>query len=165
MALEDIKVRRLQSQGSRTDLNTRGTIMQSWALVYTAVVLLSASCCQAFPLYSGASLVPQADMFQRVAADIEEAEGTGGSLGESRGQMKGLYPLLLPQGQDTMSRLKGTKDSIQQEKLNNVVEDVKAAVLKLAALDRLRTHSLFRSEQNPQKTDKRACFWKYCVTN
>ncbi|XP_066571174.1 urotensin-related peptide 1 [Amia ocellicauda] len=144
--------------------------MLSWALVYIVVILSTTSCSQPFPLYSGTNLVPAADVFQRGAADSEEQEHTDSSLTDDSRQIKSLLPLLLPQGQDPQATLrdiwlKGTKDSSQQDKLNSMVDDIQAAVLKLAAAENLRTHSLLRSDQSSPKTKKRACFWKYCVTN
>ncbi|KAM8733000.1 urotensin-related peptide 1 [Acanthopagrus schlegelii] len=59
----------------------------------------------------------------------------------------------------------GAKESVQQEKFANMVDNLKEAVMTLAAADKLRSQGFLRSEQNLPKTNKRACFWKYCVTN
>ncbi|XP_041111850.1 urotensin-related peptide 1 [Polyodon spathula] len=139
--------------------------MQSWALV-SIVAVLSATCrSQAYPLYSGSNHVPQGDLYQRMG-DSEEGDLTDN---EGMRQFKNVYPLLLTQDEDTQGTLraawvKGTKDSAQHEKISNMANDIKSAVLKLAAAEKLITHSFVKSDQNTQKPAKRACFWKYCVT-
>uniref|UniRef100_A0A673LST9 Urotensin-related peptide 1 n=1 Tax=Sinocyclocheilus rhinocerous TaxID=307959 RepID=A0A673LST9_9TELE len=61
--------------------------------------------------------------------------------------------------------LLGAKETLQQGKINNMVDDLKAVVLKLAAADNLRSQGYLRSEQNLPKNNKRGdklcvvCFW------
>ncbi|XP_040904689.1 urotensin-related peptide 1 [Toxotes jaculatrix] len=128
--------------------------MLSLALFYLVAVICSARRTHALPLYPDANLEPQADFIQKLVSEVED--GPNAAEGEQR-EANNLYPLLMQHN--------GTKDSAQQDKFANMVEDLKEVVLKLAAADKLRSQGFLRSEQNLPKTNKRACFWKYCVTN
>ncbi|XP_038555637.1 urotensin-related peptide 1 [Micropterus salmoides] len=136
--------------------------MISVALFYLAAVICSARRTHALPLYPETDLEPQADFIQKLVSEVEG--GANAAEGEQR-EVNNLYPLLMQHNGGRDSWNKGTKDSAQQDKFANMVEDLKEAVLKLAAADKLRSQGFLRSEQNLPKTNKRACFWKYCVTN
>ncbi|XP_051790928.1 urotensin-related peptide 1 [Erpetoichthys calabaricus] len=149
--------------------------MQSWALLTIVAMLSAAGRMQAYPLFSGSNHILQgvpADVFQTLG-ESNEGDLRDRSLGdEETRQFKSLYPLLQSQDDDDdvqgslrTTWIKGNKDSVQQEKMNNMVDDIKNAVLKLAAAEKLRSHGFVKSEQNTPKATKRACFWKYCVTN
>ncbi|KAM9356673.1 urotensin-related peptide 1 [Symphorus nematophorus] len=144
--------------------------MLSVALFYLVAVICSARRTHALPLYPDTNLEPQADFIQKLVSEVEDGSNT--AEGEQR-EVNNLYPLLMQHNGGRDSWSKGAKDSAQQEKFANMnrsyrtspVEDLKEAVLKLAAADKLRSQGFLRSEQNLPKTNKRACFWKYCVTN
>ncbi|KAL7863307.1 hypothetical protein SRHO_G00122910 [Serrasalmus rhombeus] len=134
--------------------------MLSVALLYILAVVFSAT--RALPLYPETVLTPQEDLLQKLVAEVEE--GQSDDLSEQRG-VKSVFPVLLQRERDRDSWPKETKETLQQAKMNDMVDDLKAAVLKLAAADNLRSQGFLRSEQNLPKPNKRACFWKYCVTN
>ncbi|XP_036423780.1 urotensin-related peptide 1 [Colossoma macropomum] len=134
--------------------------MLSVALLYILAVVFSAT--RALPLYPETVLTPQEDLLQKLVAEVEE--GQSDDLSEQR-DVKTVFPVLLQRERERDSWPKETKETLQQAKMNNMVDDLKAAVLKLAAADNLRSQGFLRSEQNLPKPNKRACFWKYCVTN
>ncbi|XP_033182075.1 uncharacterized protein urp1 [Anabas testudineus] len=136
--------------------------MLSVALFYLLAVICSARWTHALPLYPDSSLEPQSDLIQKLVSEVEG--GLDPAEGERR-EVNNLYPLLMQHNGGRDSWNKGDKDVAQQDKFANMVEDLKEAVLKLAAADKLRSQGFLRSEQNLPKTNKRACFWKYCVTN
>ncbi|XP_047441714.1 urotensin-related peptide 1 [Mugil cephalus] len=136
--------------------------MLSAALFYLVVVICSATWTHALPLYSEPNLEPRADFIQKLVSEVED--GANPAEGDQR-DVNDLYPLLMHHNGGRDSWNKGAKDSPQQDKFANMVEDLKEVVLKLAAADKLRSQGFLRSEQNLPKTNKRACFWKYCVTN
>ncbi|XP_044060608.1 urotensin-related peptide 1 [Siniperca chuatsi] len=136
--------------------------MISVALFYLVAVICSARRTHALPLYPDTNLEPQADFIQKLVSEVEDGPNT--AEGEQR-DVNNLYPLLMQHNGGRDSWNKGAKDSAQQDKFANMVEDLKEAVLNLAAADKLRAQGFLRSEQNLPKTNKRACFWKYCVTN
>uniref|UniRef100_A0A671Q7S0 Urotensin-related peptide 1 n=1 Tax=Sinocyclocheilus anshuiensis TaxID=1608454 RepID=A0A671Q7S0_9TELE len=136
MASEDIKLKILAGERVLKTGDTRQPLnMLSLALLYILAVVCSALRTDALPLYSDTALPQQ--------------EGK-------------IISVLLRswQAHDFCA-----KETLQQEKINNMEEDFKAVVLKLAAADNLRSQGYLRSEQNLPKNNKRACFWKYCVTN
>ncbi|XP_072519979.1 urotensin-related peptide 1 [Salminus brasiliensis] len=134
--------------------------MLSVALLYILAVVFSAT--RALPLYPDTVLTPQEDLLQKLVTEVEE--GQSDDLSEQR-DVKTVFPLLLQQERDRDSWPKDAKETLQQAKMNNMVDDLKAVMLKLAAADNLRSQGFLRSEQNLPKPNKRACFWKYCVTN
>ncbi|XP_056238023.1 urotensin-related peptide 1 [Seriola aureovittata] len=135
--------------------------MLSVALFYLVAVICSARRTHALPLYPDTNLEPQPDFIQKLVSEVEDGSNT--AEGEQR--ENNLYPLLMQRNGGRDSWNTGAKGSAQQDKFANMVEDLKETVLKLAAADKLRSQGFLRSEQNLPKTNKRACFWKYCVTN
>ncbi|XP_062250337.1 urotensin-related peptide 1 [Platichthys flesus] len=133
--------------------------MISLALFYLVAVVCSARRTHAVPLYPDTNLEPQADFIQKLVSEVEDGPDT------ADGEVNNMYPLLMQHNEGRDSWNKGTKDSAQQDRFGNMVEGLKEVVLKLAAADKLRSQGFLRSEQNLPKTNKRACFWKYCVTS
>ncbi|CAK6964710.1 urotensin-related peptide 1 [Scomber scombrus] len=136
--------------------------MLSVALFYLVAAICSARRTHALPLYPESNLEPQAEFIQKLVSEVED--GPNAAEGEQR-EVNNLYPLLMQHNAGRDSWNKGAKDSAQQDQYANMVDDLKEAVLKLAAADKLRSQGFLRSDQNLPKTNKRACFWKYCVTN
>ncbi|KAG7224764.1 hypothetical protein INR49_013476 [Caranx melampygus] len=136
--------------------------MLSVALFYLVAVICSARRTHALPLYPDTDLEPQPDYTQK---SVSEGGDGSNAAEEEQNNLNTLYPLMMHHNGGRDSWNKGTKESAQQEKFANLVEDLQEAVLKLAAADKLRSQGFLRSEQNLPKTNKRACFWKYCVTN
>uniref|UniRef100_A0A8C5H8V3 Urotensin-related peptide 1 n=1 Tax=Gouania willdenowi TaxID=441366 RepID=A0A8C5H8V3_GOUWI len=137
--------------------------MLSAALFYLLAVICSATWTHALPLYPETDLEPQAgEVLQKLVSDIEDEANAGD--GEQR-DASNLFPLIMQHNGGRESWNKGAKDSTLQDNYANMVEDLKDVVLTLAAADKLRSQGFLRSEQSLPKTAKRACFWKYCVTN
>ncbi|XP_035267044.1 urotensin-related peptide 1 [Anguilla rostrata] len=135
--------------------------MLSCALLYLLAVVCTARRTHALPLYTGTNLVPQEDVNQLLEVEMEERGNA--EAGDQR-VVKDMSPYLLQLERDRDNWTKDVKDPSQQEKMSNMVDYIKTAVLKMAAADNLRSQGLRRSDGSP-KTNKRACFWKYCVTN
>ncbi|XP_060934927.1 urotensin-related peptide 1 [Limanda limanda] len=136
--------------------------MISLALFYLLAVVCSARRTHALPLYPDTNLEPQADFIQKLVSEVEDGPNTAD--GEQR-EVNDMYPLLMQHNEGRDSWNKGTKDLAQQDRFANMVDGLKEVVLKMAAADKLRSQGFLRSEQNLPKTNKRACFWKYCVTS
>uniref|UniRef100_A0A4W6FT72 Urotensin-related peptide 1 n=1 Tax=Lates calcarifer TaxID=8187 RepID=A0A4W6FT72_LATCA len=105
--------------------------MLSVALFYLVAVICSARRTHALPLYPDTNLEPQAEFIQKLVSEVEDGPNT--AEGEQR-DVNNLYPLLLQHNGGRDSWNKGTKDSTQQDRFANMVDDLKEAVLKLAAL-------------------------------
>uniref|UniRef100_A0A8C7I438 Urotensin-related peptide 1 n=1 Tax=Oncorhynchus kisutch TaxID=8019 RepID=A0A8C7I438_ONCKI len=163
-------------------------IMLSLALFYILAVICSARRTHALPLYPDTSLEPQEGMgtWNKAGEERRNLESRHQGLDMNVLISHNSLPYVNQKAQlvlfstashpcNMISSIlncvyvlnfpSGAKDSVQQDKFVNMVDDLKAVVLKLAAADKLRSQGFLRSEQNLPKTNKRACFWKYCVTN
>ncbi|XP_061691130.1 urotensin-related peptide 1 [Syngnathoides biaculeatus] len=130
--------------------------MLSLAVLY----LLAARWTHALPLYPDSSVETPPDFLHKLVSE----DASYNTDGEHK-QANNLYPLLMQQNGQRESWSNGPRDAAQPENYANMIDGLKAMVLKLAAADKLRSQAFVRSEQGLPKTSKRACFWKYCVTN
>ncbi|KAL8180982.1 UNVERIFIED_CONTAM: hypothetical protein K2H54_043392 [Gekko kuhli] len=144
--------------------------MRSQILACAVSVLLAACSLNAYPVY------PEIDSTQDfVPTDFNLLDNSVGfvpddvpsaALHPSRNLNSALSALEGGINQmQKAGRWAGGKESLQDETPENLVEDVKTILWKLAAADKLRSQGFVKAEQSPQKPSKRACFWKYCVTN
>ncbi|KAK5896831.1 hypothetical protein CesoFtcFv8_009952 [Champsocephalus esox] len=101
--------------------------MISVAVFYLLAVICSARRTHALPLYPDTDLEPQADFIQKLVSEVDDGPNT--AEGEQR-EVNNLYPLLMQHNGGRESWNKGAKDSIQQDKFANMVEDLREAVLK-----------------------------------
>uniref|UniRef100_A0A673KYZ9 Urotensin-related peptide 1 n=1 Tax=Sinocyclocheilus rhinocerous TaxID=307959 RepID=A0A673KYZ9_9TELE len=113
--------------------------MLSLALLYILAVVCSALRTDALPLYSDTALPQQEELIQKLVAEVEDRQNN--DLTEQR-DIKTVLPVLLQ---------RGAKETFGNE--------------YVLSADNLRSQGYLRSEQNLPKNNKRACFWKYCVTN
>ncbi|KAG7329141.1 hypothetical protein KOW79_007315 [Hemibagrus wyckioides] len=148
------------SQETETQVVQDSVTMLSVALLYILAVVFPAV--NALPLYSDTALTPHEDFLQKLVTEIEDDQSNDVS---AQRDVKTILPILLHHERDRDSWPKGEKENLQQDKMNHMVDDLKEVVRKLAAADNLRSQGFLRSEQNLPKPNKRACFWKYCVTN
>ncbi|XP_067852967.1 urotensin-related peptide 1 [Heptranchias perlo] len=76
---------------------------------------------------------------------------------------------VLPKREETvidMGRAGLKEDTIQQLGDNaNLVDDMKVLLWKLTAAQHLQHRRFTNSDLTAEKSSKRACFWKYCVTD
>ncbi|XP_062857038.1 urotensin-related peptide 1 [Trichomycterus rosablanca] len=133
--------------------------MPSVVLLYMLAVLFHAA--NALPLYPDDALAPQEEVLRKLVSEVVEVPDDDPS---AQKDIKSIFPLVLQHERDRDS-WKEAKETPRHEKANNMVDDLKMMVLKLAAADNLRSQGYVRSNQNLAKPNKRACFWKYCVTN
>ncbi|KAJ6663275.1 hypothetical protein lerEdw1_010411 [Lerista edwardsae] len=154
-----------ESQGERDEME-----MPCQILGYAVMVLLTASGMEAYPVY------PDMEGMQDfVPTDFNLVDSTGGFIPDEPSsnvlrQPRNWSPALsaLEEGINQIQkagRWNGGKEVLQDDAPDNLVEDVKAVLWKLAAADKLRSQAFVKADQAPQKPSKRACFWKYCVTN
>ncbi|KAF4091459.1 hypothetical protein AMELA_G00037100 [Ameiurus melas] len=148
------------SQEAKTQAVPYSVSMLSVALLYILALVFPAD--NALPLYSDTALTPHEDLLQKLVTEIEDEQSN--DLSTQR-DVKTILPILLHKERESDSWPNGAKENLQQDKMNHMVDDLKEVVMKLAAADKLRSQGFLRSEQNLPKPNKRACFWKYCVTN
>ncbi|CAI5793665.1 urotensin-related peptide 1 [Podarcis lilfordi] len=144
--------------------------MQFQILAYVMVALSSTCCVAAYPVY------PDIEAMQDfVPTDFNLVDSAVGFIPDDAASF-GLRPSrnlnaahsALEEGINQVQKSRqwnGGKESLQDDSADNLVEDIKAILWKLAAADKFRSQAFVKADQSPQKPSKRACFWKYCVTN
>ncbi|KAJ7310262.1 hypothetical protein JRQ81_007161 [Phrynocephalus forsythii] len=145
--------------------------MSSQTLLCAIVALSAAFCSEALPV------LPDIDSMQDFApTDFNLMDNNVGFVSDDvpftgLHQSRNTNPALLALEErinqiQKSSRWNGDKESLQEEAPDNLADEAKTILWKLAAADKLRSHAFVRADHSsPQKPSKRACFWKYCVTN
>ncbi|TSQ81038.1 Sodium/potassium/calcium exchanger 3 [Bagarius yarrelli] len=133
-----------------TDLHTAKSIITPSVRLFINLRFLCAPCYPPFTLIDMTWKHTSLDLLQKLVTEMED--GKSDDLSTQR-DVKTILPLLLHQ--DTDPWPKGEKETLQQDKMTSMVDDLKEAVRKLAAADKLRSQGFLRSEQNLPKPHKR----------
>ncbi|KAM9537791.1 uncharacterized protein ACIB01_012094 isoform 3-T3 [Guaruba guarouba] len=139
-------------------------------MVVTLALLLGVCCTSAYPAY------PDRDRAQALMpTDFSLVDGAGGFMAE-RKPAAGLRPSrslnqALPAPREGVThdqraaRGSGEKSALQEDVPGPLQgEDLDAFLWKMVAVGNLQSQGFAQTEQAPPQPNKRACFWKYCVT-
>ncbi|XP_065546045.1 uncharacterized protein LOC136019610 isoform X4 [Lathamus discolor] len=138
-------------------------------MVVTLALLLGGCCTSAYPAY------PESNRAQALKpTDFSLADGAGGFMAESK-PAAGLRPSkslnqALPAPWEGVShdqraaRGNGEKRALQEDVPGPLGEDLDAFLWKMVAMGNLQSQGFTQADQAPPQPNKRACFWKYCVT-
>ncbi|XP_043560413.1 urotensin-related peptide 1 [Chiloscyllium plagiosum] len=140
--------------------------MFTWTLIYALAVLSAAGQLKALPVFPENSRIQE-------EFDPKMTEGAVGflsndisSLGAKR--MSNLYSVL-PKQEETLLDLGGA--GLQQETVEplgdntKLIDNMMMLLWKLTSTQNLQPHRFTKPAQAALKSSKRACFWKYCVTD
>ncbi|XP_042196751.1 urotensin-related peptide 1 [Callorhinchus milii] len=140
--------------------------MYSWTFVCVLAILSGTSRVQALLVFPENSLM-QREFDPRV---VKDAMGfMPNDISSVEGPRMSDFYSSLSKGEDVLldveegARRKANAEGFRVS--GNLVDDMNVLLWKLGAAQHLQNRRFKKSDQVAQKSSKRTCFWKYCVTN
>ncbi|XP_069752294.1 urotensin-related peptide 1 [Narcine bancroftii] len=132
--------------------------MYIWAFIWAVTILSAASPLKAFPIFPGSSRI-RAEFNSQM---VEDAMGfPSKDISPTRERAGDLYSGL-PKREEALI---GMQEGTMEKHGDNLVDDMKLLLWKLTAAQHLQHRRFTRPDSATPKPNKRACFWKYCVSD
>ncbi|XP_055499902.1 urotensin-related peptide 1 isoform X2 [Leucoraja erinacea] len=135
--------------------------MYTWTFICAVAILSAASPFKALPVPPESSRA-QEEFNSRMAEDAMGFLSKDiSSIGERRAA--DFYSMLPKRDKVLIELQGGTMEKLEDNA--NLVDDMKLLLWKLTTAQHLQQRRFTKSDQAAPKASKRACFWKYCVSD